>query len=39
MTENMDPEIVEILRRYVHFDATDEPGETEPPGLFREPEL
>jgi DNA polymerase-3 subunit epsilon len=36
MTENMDPEIVEILKRYVHFAASDRSSDSEPPGLFRE---
>ncbi len=36
MTENMDPEIVEILKRYVHFEAPDEPRDPGSPGLFRD---
>ncbi len=39
MTENMDPEIVQILKRYIHFNASGSSGEREPPGLFRESEI
>ena len=38
MAENMDPEIVEILKRYVHFEASEARDAPEPPGLFRESE-